>query len=102
MAEKMLEIDGSIGYGQVLRTSLALSSLLLKPIRVFNIRKGRTKPGLMAQHFTGVKVAGEFCDAEIKGLKIGSTEIEFVPKKLRIENKKIDIGTAGQIPLLIQ
>src|SRR3989442_9104858 len=98
----MIEIDGSIGYGQVLRTSIALSSLLLKPIKIFNIRKGRTKPGLMPQHFAGVKTAGEFCNSEIKGLKVGSTEIEFIPGELNVFDKKIDIGTAGQITLLLQ
>ncbi|MDI6798647.1 MAG: RNA 3'-terminal phosphate cyclase, partial [Candidatus Aenigmarchaeota archaeon] len=95
----MITIDGAIGYGQVLRTAIALSALLLKPIRIFNIRKGRPKPGLLAQHLTGVKIAGEFCDAEIKGLEIGSTEVEFIPKELKVTDKKIDIGTAGQISL---
>lgn len=98
----MIVIDGAIGYGQVLRTAVALSALTLKPIRVFNIRKGRSKPGLMPQHLAGVKAAGEFCNAEIKGLGIGSTEIEFVPKELNITDRKIDIGTAGQISLLLQ
>jgi len=100
----MIDIDGSIGEagGQILRTSIALSSLLLKPIRIYNIRKGRSKPGLMAQHLTGVKIAGEFCNAEIKGLKIGSTEVEFFPKSFKIEDRRIDIGTAGQISLLLQ
>ncbi|MEM5834881.1 MAG: RNA 3'-terminal phosphate cyclase [Candidatus Aenigmatarchaeota archaeon] len=100
----MILIDGSIGEagGQILRTSIALSSLLLKPIKVFNIRKGRAKPGLMAQHLAGVKFAGEFCNAEIKGLKIGSTELEFIPKSFNIEDKRIEIGTAGQISLILQ
>jgi RNA 3'-terminal phosphate cyclase (GTP) len=98
----MIVIDGAIGYGQVLRTAVALSALTLKPIRIFNIRKGRSKPGLMPQHLAGVKAAGEFCNAEIKGLGIGSTEIEFVPKELNITDRKIDIGTAGQISLLLQ
>jgi len=99
---EMIEIDGAIGYGQVLRTAIALSCLTLKPIRIFNIRKGRPKPGLMAQHLMGVKIAGEFCNAEIKGLKLYSTEIEFSPKSFNVSDKKIDIGTAGQISLLLQ
>lgn len=98
----MIEVDGSVGYGQVLRSSVALSALLLKPIKIFNIRKGRPKPGLAAQHLTGVKIAGEFCNAEIKGLEIGSTETEFIPRELNVSNKKIDIGTAGQISLFLQ
>jgi RNA 3'-terminal phosphate cyclase (ATP) len=98
----MIEIDGSIGYGQVLRTTIALSALTLKPVNIFNIRKGRPRPGLMLQHLTGVKIAGEFCNAEIKGLKYGSTEVEFSPRSFNIRDRKIDIGTAGSIGLLLQ
>lgn len=98
----MIEIDGAIGYGQILRTAIALSSLTLKPIKIFNIRKGRPKPGLMMQHLIGVKVAGEFCKAEIKGLKLYSTEVEFIPKSFNVYDRKIDIKTAGQISLLLQ
>lgn len=98
-----VEIDGSIGYGQVVRTAVALSALTLRPIRIFNIRKGRPKPGLMAQHLTGIKIAAEFCSADISGLSIGSMEINFKPKKISAPSqKKIDIGTAGSIGLLLQ
>ncbi|MEM5803053.1 MAG: RNA 3'-terminal phosphate cyclase [Candidatus Aenigmatarchaeota archaeon] len=98
----MITIDGSIGYGQVLRTSIALSALTLKPVKIINIRKNRPKPGLQAQHLTGVKIAGEFTNAEIKGLKLHSTEVEFIPKSHNIRSRKIDIGTAGSIGLLFQ
>ncbi len=99
----MLLVDGSIGYGQVLRTSIALSSLTLQPIKIINIRKGRPKPGLLAQHLAGIKVAGEFCNAKIKGLYVGSTEVEFYPKSHNFQQKKfINIGTAGSISLLLQ
>ncbi|MEM5802112.1 MAG: RNA 3'-terminal phosphate cyclase [Candidatus Aenigmatarchaeota archaeon] len=99
----MILIDGGIGWGQVLRTAIALSSLTLKPVKVINIRKGRPRPGLMAQHATGIKIASEFCNAHVKGLKVGSLEVEFSPKKHHFENKKfINIGTAGSIALLLQ
>lgn len=98
----MITIDGAIGYGQVLRTALALSALTHEPMKIANIRRQRGKPGLQAQHLTGVKVIGEFCNAEIKGAKLGSTEIEFVPKEHAFNDKTIDIGTAGSITLLLQ
>jgi len=50
----------------------------------------------------GVKTVGEFCQAKIKGLEENSLEVEFVPKKLSVSNKAIDIGTAGNIGLLLQ
>ncbi len=98
----MIEIDGEIGYGQVLRTAIGLSVLTLKPVKITNIRKRRVKPGLMPQHFFGVKTAAEFCHAQVKGLKLGSTEIEFVPQHHDFKNKNIDIGTAGSVTLLLQ
>ncbi|MEK6909460.1 MAG: RNA 3'-terminal phosphate cyclase, partial [Candidatus Aenigmatarchaeota archaeon] len=100
----MITIDGSIGEagGQILRTAIGLSSVLLKPVRITNIRKNRPSPGLKAQHLTGVKIAGEFTNAEIKGLELNSTEIEFIPKSHSIRSRKIDIGTAGSIGLLLQ
>lgn len=39
--------------GQILRMSLTLSALCGIPVRVYNIRAGRSKPGLMAQHLKG-------------------------------------------------
>jgi len=101
--QEIIEIDGSIGEGQVLRTAIALSALMLKPIRIFNIRKDRPKPGLAAQHLMGVKVAAEFCDADVDGLSVGSTEIKFAPKKFDVpSHKEIDIKTSGSIGLLLQ
>ena len=100
----MITIDGSVGEagGQILRTAIGLSSLLLKPVKITNIRKNRANPGLKAQHLTGVKIAGEYTNAEIKGLQLHSTEIEFIPKSHNIRSREIDIGTAGSIGLLLQ
>ncbi len=100
----MLEIDGSIGEGggQVLRTSLALSSILGVPIRIYNIRAKRSKPGLRPQHLNSVKAVAMLSGAEVEGLRIGSTELVFKPRRLRGGSFKIDIGTAGSISLIIQ
>jgi RNA 3'-phosphate cyclase len=99
----MIELDGAIGYGQVLRTAIALSALTLQPIRIFNIRINRPNPGLRPQHLTGVLEAAKLCHAEVKNAKIGSTEITFIPKRLDIPDRIIiDIKTAGSITLLLQ
>jgi RNA 3'-phosphate cyclase len=100
----LIEIDGSYGEGggQILRTSVSLSALTMKPIRIAKIRAGRPKPGLKKQHLSGIKLTGELVDATIEGLKVGSTEISFIPKHRKSGSFNIDIGTAGSISLILQ
>ena len=99
---EMIEIDGSIGGGQVLRTAIGLSTLTLEPVKVFNIRADRPNPGVQAQHLAGVKAAKQFCKAEVEGAKLKSSEITFSPTKHDFSDKEIKIGTAGSIPLVMQ
>ncbi len=100
----MIEIDGSTGEGggQIIRTALALSAVTGKECRIFNIRRGRQNPGLQTQHLEGANAVAALCNAEIRGNKIGSTELKFYPRK--IESKKIDISipTAGSVGLVLQ
>lgn len=100
----MLDIDGSIGEGggQILRTSIALSAIKGTPVRITRIRYNRSRPGLAAQHITGIRATGMLCDATIKGLERGSTEIEFTPGKISGGDIRLDIGTAGSITLVLQ
>src|SRR3954467_8888027 len=66
-------IDGSLGEGggQIVRTSLALSVLLGSELTLFNIRAGRTKPGLQAQHLTAVRAAASVSHAQARGGELG-------------------------------
>ena len=101
--QEMIKIDGSIGYGQVLRTAIALSAITLKPVKIYNIRIRRPKPGLRPQHLKGVIEAAKLVHAKLKGVKLGSTEIEFIPQRIDIPQRIfIDIGTAGSVTLLLQ
>lgn len=100
----LIEIDGSHGEGggQILRTSVSLAALTMKPVRISKIRAGRPKPGIKRQHLSGIKLTGELVDASIEGLDVGSTEITFIPKQRRSGSFSIDVGTAGSISLILQ
>ncbi len=100
----MIEIDGAVGAGggQILRTATALSAILKKPCRIFNIRKGRPKPGLALQHLLGVQSLAELCHAKLEGDYLGSEEIRFSPGEIEPKDLHIKIETAGSITLVLQ
>jgi len=100
----MLEIDGSQGEGggQALRTALSLSCVLQKAVRIKNIRAGRPKPGLAAQHLAVCSLLSEICGAKMEGASLGSATLTFEPGKISGGNYKFDIGTAGSCTLLLQ
>ena len=100
----MIEIDGSFGEGggQILRTSVALSALTMQPVSINNIRAGRPKPGLRKQHLTGIQVPAQLVAADVKGLEVESTQVEFTPRERRGGHFRYDVGTAGSISLILQ
>jgi RNA 3'-phosphate cyclase len=99
----MIEIDGSHGEGggQILRTAISMSAVTQESARILNIRAGRPKPGLSAQHVTSIEAVSELCDAEVDGLFPGSKEITFRPGQLVGGNFEFDVGTAGSISLIV-
>lgn len=99
-----ITLDGAYleGGGQIARNALALSCLTGKSFYVDNLRKGRTDPGLKAQHLFCVKAAAQLCRASFTDVELGSTSMEFLPKKIAATAMEIDIGTAGSITLFLQ
>jgi RNA 3'-terminal phosphate cyclase (ATP) len=104
----MIRIDGSYGEGggQILRTALSLSAILNKPFEVYNIRKGRKKPGLLAQHLTGVNAAQVITDAKVSGNNFGSLSLIFEPKAIKGGEYEFNVaeerGSAGAATLVAQ
>lgn len=104
----MLKIDGSYGEGggQILRTALAASALLQKPFEITNIRAGRKKPGLEAQHLTGVRAVQEITDAKVEGDTLHSQYLKFEPTALKSGNFEFDVmkvrASAGSTGMIFQ
>jgi RNA 3'-terminal phosphate cyclase (ATP) len=100
----MIEIDGSFGEGggQIVRTAVALSAVTGKSVCIKNIRQGRPKPGLAAQHARAIMALAGICDARTSGVNPGSSEIAFSPGEIRGGRHRVEIGTAGSVTLLMQ
>lgn len=107
----MIHIDGSYGEGggQILRTSLSIAAITGKPITINNIRAKRKKPGLAAQHLTGVRAAAKICNADLQGDALGSTMLQFTPQTaVQSGNYIFDVteaslgGSAGSVALVLQ
>jgi RNA 3'-terminal phosphate cyclase (ATP) len=99
-----IKINGEFGEGggQIIRTAITLSCITKRPIIIENIRKNRTVPGLKPQHSTAIKILQKICDADVEGGKIGSTNLKFIPGNVKSCNLIEDVGTAGNISLILQ
>ncbi|HEU5283969.1 MAG TPA: RNA 3'-terminal phosphate cyclase [Burkholderiales bacterium] len=100
----MLTIDGSYGEGggQLLRLAAALSAVTATPIDVVNVRAGREKPGLAAQHLTAVRAVARIAAGRLEGDALRSTRLRLVPGAVRAGCYRFDVGTAGSITLVLQ
>ncbi|MGC9358584.1 MAG: RNA 3'-terminal phosphate cyclase, partial [Anaerolineae bacterium] len=107
----LLTIDGSYGEGggQILRSSLTLSALAGKPVRLINVRAGRSKPGLRPQHVTAIRALATISGATVEGDALGSQTLTFQPgEKARPGDYTFDVadaapgGSAGSVTLILQ
>ena len=102
--EKLIQIDGSYGEGggQILRTALAFSGILKKPLQVYHIRAGRKNPGLQPQHLMAVGSLAKVTEARTEGIRSGSETITFIPDDIIPGDYSFDVRTAGSVTLLLQ
>lgn len=101
----MISIEGAAksGSGTIVRYAMALASLLGRDIKIENIRAGRDKPGLRAQHLKVVQACREMCLGTVENAVVGSTEITYRPTiKFRGGEYSWDIGTAGSTIMMAQ
>jgi RNA 3'-terminal phosphate cyclase (ATP) len=107
----MITIDGSYGEGggQVLRTSLTLSTIMGQALHLYNIRAGRPKPGLQAQHLTSVRAAAAICGAKLEGDALNSQSLVFRPTHPPQAGEYVfdviearESGSAGATTLILQ
>lgn len=110
-AKTPLVLEGSHGEGggQILRSAVTLAVLTGRALRIENIRAGRPKPGLAAQHVTSVRAGAAICGGRLRGDEIGSLALEFEPGGAAIPGTYVfDVaaaragGSAGAVSLVLQ
>jgi RNA 3'-terminal phosphate cyclase (ATP) len=102
MQQDVIELDGAIGGGQVLRSGLSLSMVTGRTLSIKNIRARRSRPGLMRQHLTAVLAAAQVCGAKVYGAQLGSQALVFAPGPIQGGDYRFAIGTAGSCTLVLQ
>jgi RNA 3'-terminal phosphate cyclase (ATP) len=100
----VIELDGSDGGGQLVRTALSLSALAGEPFRMTNVRGDRPNPGLKRQHRTCVEAVAALTDADVEGDAVGSETLRFdpgvAPGAAAPDGIAVDVGTAGSVVLV--
>ena len=73
-ADAPVAVDGSLleGGGQIVRVAAALSAATGREVRVENVRAGRPKPGLAAQHLAGLRLVRDACGGSLRALDGGA------------------------------
>lgn len=104
----MLELDGSEGGGQLVRTALALAAVTGTPFVMEGIRGNRPTSGLGAQHHTCVEALAAIADADVgagddgdEDPAVGTERLVFEPGAVTGGEYAVDIGTAGSVTLLL-
>lgn len=98
----MIELDGSLGGGQLLRSALTLSLCTGIGFSIHDIRAQRRRPGLMRQHLTAVNAAARVGNACTHGAQLGATALRFEPGPVQAGDYQFATGSAGSATLVLQ
>lgn len=104
----MVRIDGAQGEGggQILRTSLSLSALTGQKVEIYNIRAGRKRPGLAAQHASCCNAVAAVSGGTVDGVWLGAQTIRLSPGEISGGTYSFDVGalapSAGSVALVLQ
>ncbi|WP_255148955.1 RNA 3'-terminal phosphate cyclase [Halorarius halobius] len=96
----MLDLDGSDGGGQLVRSALTCSLATGEAFDLTGIRGERPDSGLSHQHLAAVEFAADLGEATVEGAELGSEHLRFEPGDVRAGIYDLDIGTAGSVTLL--
>ena len=103
---RSIEIDGSRGEGggQILRTSLALSIITGRPLRMQQHPRGPREARACSASTSRASRRRRSCAARrCTAPSVGSQDLEFTPgADWRRASSTIDIGTAGSTTLVVQ
>ena len=98
-AEAPVAVDGSLleGGGQIVRVATALSAATGREVLVENVRAGRPKPGLAAQHLAGLRLVrdacgGSLCAPDGGDVGVGATAFTLAPGSVK---EAADASAAG-------
>jgi RNA 3'-terminal phosphate cyclase (ATP) len=101
----MRHINGGAksGSGTIVRSAVALASLLGQGLHITEIRAKRDKPGLRAQHLKAISACREISGGVVEKAEIGSKEVIYRPgAEIKGGNYVWDIGTAGSTVMLAE
>lgn len=97
----MVTVDGSMGGGQLVRTAATFAALTGESVEVTDVRGAREEAGLKRQHVAALEAVAAACDADLAGAEAGSERVAVDPGALSGGETRIDVGTAGSVPLIL-